>query len=663
MGGAIKMKDLLESILDNLDYEPPGWENEFYVSISRAAELSGLSESQIRYFEGLSGVNVGQREGPKERNRVYSRQDVRLLRAVYLCPEARPAEIAQVVKEHQERILAQLGQVTLPQLLRHEEAAAGRDYLLTGLVSILLSLWQELLTPQGVVVQGAILGPQKDSWKASLLQCIDEKSSIDLAHSLVIWSASSGNANPADYNIFFSRRTWYLPFPDHLVWDNCRFSHPEEPFTVAFLWHYSGDEVPASERERVPSFDLDQPAAMLATLVMSCLKHLLDDYAGKSGEPVSIYSRVVSGKEAFLQGLSLILHCCIERYFPDCYAYIATFVKDGRLEVLEQCGESSAGHIPRYLNSARILDTHNIPWWITFVKEHASIALDRDAARRPETREERGSVVCLPLIGQDQVVGVLGVENTCTDPDIHCLATRNGVDGPSWLRFLSCVAEIAADFVNRRASSLERIERSRLVHTRHDTVQWHWNIYQLGGLNYSSIIEAILDWTEEVGIISEKLVNVILVDIAREDVLARTYKGFDIIISILERTRARIRTTIQNDPIASAFAAKRQLVLFDEPVTDHLVLAAAGIPRDYLLVFLERIRRIWQATNDRFEWEGNPVTFSSQVAVCNFSDLGSHERGIATELMMHHLWMLSLEMFEKTPLTHVLEYDAKVITA
>ena len=656
------MKDLLKNILQNLDYEPPGWEDEFYVSISKAAELSGLSESQIRYFENLGGVNLGQREGPKERNRVYNKQDVRLLRAVYLCSDARPAEVAQVIREHQERILEQLGRVTLPQIMRHEESVAGHDYLITGLVSVLLSIWQELLTPQGVVIKGVILGPQKDPWKAAFLQSVEHESPIDLADCLVIWSTGTNQVRSADYKIFFSHQSWYLPFTENLTWDRHWFTDTSKPFAITLLWHYSPDELPLREQELVPSLDMDQPATLLTNMMMNCLKHILDTHSGKSGEPVSIYSRVSLGTAAVLQGLSLLLHFCIEPYFPDCYAYIATFLKDGRLEVLEQCGNPKFGYIPPYLSSSRILDTHNMPWWITFSKEQASISLDQDSARRPESREERGSVVCIPLTGLDRVVGVLTVENTCANPEVHCLQTRNGIDGPAFLRFLNCIAEIAADYLNRQASSLERIERSRLVHTRHDTVAWHWSIYQHGGLNYESSIEKMLDWTRMVGTQAEKLVNVVIVDIAREDVLARTHKGFDIIIGILERTRTRIRTIIQNDPIASAFAAKDQLILFDEPVADHLVLAAADVPRDYLLVFLERIRRIWQAPNDTFEWEGSPVAFSLQVGVCNFPGLGLHERGIATELMKHHLWALSHAMFDKTPLEHVLEYDAKVIT-
>ena len=634
------MRDLLETLLQNLDYEPPGWENEFYVSISKAAELSGLSESQIRYFENLGGVTLGQREGPKERNRVYNRQDVRLLRAVYLCSDARPAEIAQMIREHQERILEQLGRVTLPQIMRHEEAVAGHDYLITGLISVLLSIWQDLLTPQGVLITGVILGPQKDPWKAAFARGVEQESPIDLADCLVIWSTGTNQLRTADYKVFFSHQPWYLPFTGKLTWVRHWFTDTSTPFTITVFWQYSPDELPLRAQQWVPSFELDQPATFLTNMVMNCLKHILDHYSGKSGEPVSIYSRVSLGSAAVLQGLSLLLHACIEPYFPDCYAYIATFLKDGRLEVLEQCGDPKFGHIPSYLSSSRILDTHNMPWWITFSQEQASIALDQDSARRPESRDERGSVVCIPLIGLDRVVGVLAVENTSTNPGVHCLQTRNGIDGQALLRFLNCIAEIAADYLNRQASSLERIERSRLVHTRHDTISWHWSIYQQGGLNYSSSVEKILDWTRLVGTLAEKLVNVMIVDIAKEDVLAKTHKGYDIIISILERTRTRIRAIIQNDPNATALTAKNQLILFDEPVADHIVLAAADIPRDYLLVFLERIRRFWQAPNDTFEWEGSPVAFSLQVGVCNFPGLGHYERGIATELMKHHLWVL-----------------------
>src|SRR6266702_1723948 len=126
------MKDLLEKILQNVDYESPDWGDEFYVSISKASELSGLSESQIRYFESLctqSGITLGRREGPNARNRVYTKRDVRLLRWVYECNDVRLAEIAQFIKKEQKKILESLGEVTLPKLIKHEQHIAGHDML------------------------------------------------------------------------------------------------------------------------------------------------------------------------------------------------------------------------------------------------------------------------------------------------------------------------------------------------------------------------------------------------------------------------------------------------------------------------------------------------------------------------------------------------------
>src|SRR5207302_9049724 len=83
-------------------------DNEFCVSITKAAELSGLSESQIRYLESLPGINLGKR-GPKERNRVYTKQDVKLLWWIaQKQKDHRPSEIADFLSQHQEEILGNL---------------------------------------------------------------------------------------------------------------------------------------------------------------------------------------------------------------------------------------------------------------------------------------------------------------------------------------------------------------------------------------------------------------------------------------------------------------------------------------------------------------------------------------------------------------------------
>ncbi len=622
------MKDLLEYILQNVDYEQPGWDGEFYVSISKAAELSKLSESQIRYFESLSGINIGQREGPKERNRVYTKRDVRLLQAVYRCKDARPAEIAEVIKNHQEQILERLEQFTLPQIIQHEEAIAGYHVLITGLVALLLSIWQEAAAPPGTTLEGVIFGPQKESWKASFLQSIESKGSIDLAGSLVAWSTGSGKASTTDLKIFFSQQSWYLPYVDDPIWDTRWFADANKPFAIAVQWRRSDNEI----QEQMPFLHLDEHGSTLTTMLMHSLKNVLNAHPGKSGDAVSpgksgdavsVYSRASLGPVAVSHGLSLMLRTCIQPYFSNCYTYVAKFEKDNDLHVLEQGGDPGIGYISQFLNSSQFLDTRRIPWWIAFAKEQASIALDQDASRRPESREEHGSVVCIPLVGQDKVVGVLGVENTCTDHTEHCLKMREGFDGPGLLRYLVCMAEIAADYLNHQTSSIERFERSQLAYTRHETTEWHWNIYQQGGLNYTRIVEKILDWTEQIGTLAERTVNVVVIDIAEEDILARDHKGFDIIISLLQRTRLRIKTTLQSDPTAASLISKNHLVLFDEPVADHLVLVTIDIPRDYLRVILERIKRIWLATSDKFVWG---------------------EKGVAVSLQ------------------HVLEYDAVVVT-
>src|SRR5712691_9074344 len=115
-------------------------DNEFYVSITKAAELSGLSESKIRYLEGLQGINIGKR-GPKERNRVYTKQDVKLLWWIaQRLGDLRPSEIADYLSQHQEEILNELGRITLKQVVEHEQTSSGYDILVSRLVALILSM-------------------------------------------------------------------------------------------------------------------------------------------------------------------------------------------------------------------------------------------------------------------------------------------------------------------------------------------------------------------------------------------------------------------------------------------------------------------------------------------------------------------------------------------
>jgi len=149
-------------------------DNEFCVSITKAAELSGLSESQIRYLESLPGINLGKR-GPKERNRVYTKQDVKLLWWIaQKQKDHRPSEIADFLSQHQEEILGNLGRITLKQVVEHEQISSGYDVLVSRLVALILSMWQEAALGHGkkadAVIMSVVFGPQDETWKASFLQ-------------------------------------------------------------------------------------------------------------------------------------------------------------------------------------------------------------------------------------------------------------------------------------------------------------------------------------------------------------------------------------------------------------------------------------------------------------------------------------------------------------
>src|SRR5437763_4535961 len=193
-------------------------DDEFCVSITKASELSGLSESQIRYLEGLPGINLGKRR-PGERNRVYTKLDVKLLRWIAQ-QDGRPADIADILKHNQEEILRDLGHVTLNQVVEYEKLSSGHDVLISRLIALLVSIWQEAAQQHvkgDAVILGIIFGPQEEEWKTSFLQNHQEERSIDLANSLVVWSTFPKEDLPKDRNIIFgnlsiifTRQSWYL---------------------------------------------------------------------------------------------------------------------------------------------------------------------------------------------------------------------------------------------------------------------------------------------------------------------------------------------------------------------------------------------------------------------------------------------------------------------
>ena len=173
---------------------------------------------------------------------------------------------------------------------------------------------------------------------------------------------------------------------------------------------------------------------------------------------------------------------------------------------------------------------------------------------------------------------------------------------------------------------------------------------------------------EEIPVQPDDEVSLVVIDIFRESELAGEYQGFELIIYIVARIRERINKLIQNDPIASELATKKQLMFFDSPVGEHLLLATVNVPRDYLLIFLEEIRNFWQKeAGDAFTWKGVDIDVALQVGICRFKDLARYQRELAFQIMSYHLRRLVNQIYERDekseqPLNHVLEYNAVVRT-
>ncbi|MHB8597823.1 MAG: MerR family transcriptional regulator [Ktedonobacteraceae bacterium] len=652
-------------------------DDEFCVSITKAAELSGLSESQIRYFESLQGINIGKR-GPKERNRVYTKQDVKLLCWIAK-QEAQPSKIANYLSQHQEEILRTLGLITLQRIVQHEESSSAYDVLVSRLVALILSIWQEAALGGGkkadAAIMGVVFGPQDETWKATFLQNCVEGRAIDLKGSLVVWSTILQEelkdiiVDPdiifGNLNVIFSHQTWYLPSAKKLVFDTSHFSELTEPFAVAILWQPLSKNTATQQLQRSAQ-NVSVLQKKLASVLMASLSYTLKRSPHSTSLSASVFSRGILGRHSVLRGLRLLLETCIEPYFSDCYLYIAKFGPMGQLEILEHRGDEDVGYHPKSLA------TQDLPWWIRYVRKNASLALAQDAAATHLLHKgEHGSVICFPLIVIDKVVGALSIENTRADQKTHCLTERKGLADADLLRYLICIAEIAAEYLNLTESSAQKAERSKVAYASEETVAWWLDIYRFGGLNYTKFVEEVCCWMEKVPVNADDVVNLIVIDIFRESDLAAKFQGFEVIIDIVHKTRERISALIQSDSIAKDLVTQKKLMFFDTSVGEHLLFATVSNrnePRDYLLIFLEKIRRLWnRESGDIFNWKGVDIDVALQIGICRFEDLAGYESKIASQILNYHLQELVNQIYERDrdceqPLEHVIESSTIIRT-
>lgn len=135
--------DTLTPIVRQVDEEATRWRDNLAVSIGRAVALTGLKESQIRYFEELGALRPAKAGAHSGAARVYSVVDLRRLRALslLLAQGQRPGEAAEIVRAHHGLIEAGRALV-FSKLLEHERSVVADGFLLARLVDQLIEAVQ-----------------------------------------------------------------------------------------------------------------------------------------------------------------------------------------------------------------------------------------------------------------------------------------------------------------------------------------------------------------------------------------------------------------------------------------------------------------------------------------------------------------------------------------
>lgn len=637
------MSDPLADSLESRHDLPTSQDEDFYVSISRAVELTHLSESRIRYIEKVSPIKIGRKGGPHGRNRVYTRRDIELLKWIAQ-QRVRPAEIGK--KLGAEQVIIKAGYSTLRQAIGHDNLLGGQGVLISKLITLLLLLWQtsaqETEATQGRKIEGIILGPQNEDWKTSFQESVNRQQALDLSECLVAWPNYAADGALEDLKIFFSHYPWYLTQTEEAAdyhYDTGQFQQQADPFAVVIVRSKAVQTAaPPQEHLRLLSKRPARFHTYLPDMLLSSLGHVVESILRPASEPITIYSRSTLSKMAAESGLSLLLKACISPYFPESYAYIAQF-EDEKPHILTWEGDPSRGYLPS------LAEEEELPWWVDFARKRASIALAENVINSAFTTKERGSVVCLPLMGIGEVLGVLGIESF---PEHHSLKERQGTSSQEWLQYLRCIAEIASDYLTRLAANQESTRRSRQIFVKHSALTWHLNIYRWGGLNYTRGVEHILYWLEETNVALDAPVWVALIDLMHDEDLAKEYEGYDVITDILQEMLTRIKDWIQRHAYAAKLAKNQQLLLIDDFFGDHLLLAATQIDRDSLLLLLKDLQKLWQpGTNPLVKWEGKKVVVAFQIGICQFHGLRSSEPAAAFHKMNSHLEGLARRIAER----------------
>lgn len=133
----------IDQMIQQIHVEAEGWLSELLVTISRASVISGLKESQIRYYEELGVLKPTTTSSRVGASRLYSVDDLRRLRALALLTQAhyKAAEAAAIVKQRANQI-DQDPPITLATALAQERTAVADGFFLARIISQIIAAIQ-----------------------------------------------------------------------------------------------------------------------------------------------------------------------------------------------------------------------------------------------------------------------------------------------------------------------------------------------------------------------------------------------------------------------------------------------------------------------------------------------------------------------------------------
>jgi DNA-binding transcriptional MerR regulator/GGDEF domain-containing protein len=134
---SVSAHSAFRSLIDTVRCEAEHWVHELLVTIGRASMISGLKESQIRYYEELNALQPATTTGRAGASRLYSLSDLRRLRLLALLitqAGIKPAEAADLVTQYADHI-DHGAPVALDAALVQERHAVADGFFLARILS------------------------------------------------------------------------------------------------------------------------------------------------------------------------------------------------------------------------------------------------------------------------------------------------------------------------------------------------------------------------------------------------------------------------------------------------------------------------------------------------------------------------------------------------